>query len=64
MNDKMTQGDQVAVKLDCGHPNKNVGELCDLCGQTVPGVAAETEVPSQPTSSESKSEPADHSKAD
>jgi hypothetical protein len=59
MNDKMIFGDGVAVKLDCGHPYKKAGELCELCGQTVPGVAAgEISDSSQPTSSESKSEPA------
>jgi hypothetical protein len=38
MNDKMEQGDGVAVQLACGHPNKNAGEHCELCGQTVAGV--------------------------
>lgn len=38
MQDQLKQSDQVAVRLECGHPNKNAGELCELCGQTVPGV--------------------------
>jgi hypothetical protein len=57
MNDAMSQGDQLAVKLDCGHPNKKAGELCELCGRTVPGVAAQA---AEPTSPESKPEPAAH----
>ena len=57
MNDRMQQGDGVAVQLECGHPFKNAGELCELCGQIVPGVAAQA---AEPTSPESKSEPAAH----
>lgn len=53
MQDKMTQSDQVAVRLECGHPNKNAGELCELCGQTVPGVQlAEQEKPAQESENE------------
>lgn len=54
MNDEMKQTEQFAVNLACGHPNKNAGELCELCGQTVPGVAATAqEGQAQPTSPES-----------
>lgn len=36
MNDRMTQRENVAVQLACGHPHKKAGEQCELCGQTVP----------------------------
>lgn len=36
MQDKMQQREGVAIRLECGHPNKHAGELCELCGETVP----------------------------
>jgi hypothetical protein len=37
-SDRFHLGDGLAVKLECGHPNKKAGELCDLCGAVVPEV--------------------------
>ena len=39
MNDAMKMGDGYKHKIECGHPNKNAGELCELCGQVVPQTA-------------------------
>lgn len=38
MNDSMAMGDGISMGLECGHPNKNAGETCELCGKVVPGV--------------------------
>jgi hypothetical protein len=35
--DRMQMGDGFSMGLECGHPNKNAGETCELCGQVVPG---------------------------
>ncbi len=52
--DQMKLGDQFAIRLECGHPNKNAGERCELCGKTVPGVqlSAEQEKPAQESENE------------
>lgn len=48
MIDKMRQADNVAVQLECGHPNKKAGEMCTLCGQVVPGVQSTADTLKEP----------------
>jgi hypothetical protein len=51
MNDSMKMGDGFSLGLECGHPNKNAGETCELCGKVVPEPVvqskAEPEAPAQ-----------------
>lgn len=36
MQDQMQLKDKFKMQLECGHPNKNEGEWCELCGKQVP----------------------------
>jgi len=36
MQDEMELREQVTIQLECGHPNKNEGEWCELCRHFVP----------------------------
>lgn len=57
MQDQMKFSEHVQVSLECGHPNKNAGEMCENCGQVVPGVQSKAELPKELAGQELK-EPA------
>ena len=35
--DRMRMGDGLQMGLECGHPGKKPGEICELCGQQLEG---------------------------
>lgn len=35
-SDALRMGDGLVVGLQCGHPNKQPGETCDVCGRVAP----------------------------